>query len=72
MSNLYNDFEKRFTGNSFSANWVEFEVKPQQTAQTVRKDVITLQAELEELNNAIERIAQKQLRLEHLAEFYKS
>lgn len=71
MSNLYNDFEKRFTGNSFSANWVEVEVKPQETPP-VRKDMSTLQDELQKIQENIENIAQKQLRLANLAKMYKS
>lgn len=69
MSNLYNDFEKRFTGNSFSANWVEVEVKPQEN-QSVRKDLNTLQDELQKIQENIETIAQKQLRLANLAKMY--
>lgn len=71
MSNLYNDFEKRFTGNSFSANWVEVEVKPQ-AAMIARKDLNTLQDELQKIQENIETIAQKQLRLANLAKMYEN
>jgi len=72
MSNMYDDFEKRYADKWFSAGWVEVEVKPQQAMQAVRKDIKTLEAELEEINEAIESIAQKQLRLSNLAKLYDS
>lgn len=62
-------FEKRFANAWFSTSWAEVEVKPN-TVEVSRKDLITLQAELEMLNDQMETIAQKQLRLANLATFY--
>lgn len=73
MSNLYDDFEKRFTNAWFSAGWSEIEVKPQQeTFKRSGKDLDTLQAELEELKHDMENIHEKQLRLANLAKFYQN
>ena len=69
MSNLYNDFEKRFTNAWFSSDWGELEVKSS-VNQVVRKDVATLQAELAVIKENIESIAQKQLRLANLSRLY--
>lgn len=71
MSNLYDDFEKRFTDKWFSSGWAEVETK-QQTSQRVRKDLATLQAELDEIQECIENVAQKQLRLANLAKLYEN
>lgn len=69
MTNLYDDFEKRHKFNWFSGNWSEPEVqKP--TAQVFRKDLATLQAELNEIQQHIEDVSQKQLRLANLAKLY--
>lgn len=70
MSNLYNDFEKRFTGNSFSAGWVEIEIKPSAEINVSRKELSTLEEELQKIQENIENIAQKQLRLANLAKMY--
>lgn len=71
MSNLYNEFENRFTDKWFSAGWVE--VEPKEQAQAVsKKDLTTLQGELNEIGDSIEQIAQKQLRLANLAKLYNS
>jgi len=70
MSNLYSDFEKRFTGNSFSASWIEVDVKTQEV-QVAHKDLNTLQDELQKIQENIETIAQKQLRLANLAQMYE-
>lgn len=69
MSNLYNDFEKRFDNAWFSAGWVEVEAKPKET-NFARKDLGTLQAELEQIQEHIDTVAQKQLRLSNLAKLY--
>ncbi|MDD3437051.1 MAG: hypothetical protein PHC64_07875 [Candidatus Gastranaerophilales bacterium] len=70
MSGLYKDFEKRFSSQWFSANWAEIEVKPQER-KSYRKDLETLQTELNEIKENIEFISQKQLRLSNLAKFYE-
>jgi len=62
-------FEKRFTNAWFSCGWAEVEVKPK-AVQVSHKDITTLQAELEMLNDQMENIVQKQLRLANLAKFY--
>lgn len=69
MSGLYEDFEKRFTSGTFSAGWVEIEVKAPKN-ETVHKDLTILEAELQNINNTIEEISQKQLRLANLAKLY--
>ncbi len=69
MSSLYDDFEKRFTDKWFSAGWIEIEAKPKET-EVAHKDLTILQAELTELNERIENISQKQLRLSNLAKLY--
>lgn len=69
MTNLYDDFEKRHKFNWFSANWADAEVK-QPTAQVFRKDLTTLQSELDEIQQHIEDVSQKQLRLANLAKLY--
>ncbi len=73
MPNNYDDFEKRFSNAWFSVGWGEVEVKSQsKVAVTARKDLETLQNELEELNENINNIADKQLRLSNLAKFYSN
>ena len=71
MSGLYEKFEKRFTDQWFSAGWIEVEAKPQQ-ATVVKKDLAKLENELLQINEAIENIAQKQLRLENLSKLYNN
>ena len=69
MSNLYDDFEKRHTDSWFSLGWVDVEAK-KPAVQVLRKDLTTLQAELDEIQEHIETVAQKQLRLANLAKLY--
>lgn len=71
MSNLYQDFEKRFTDSWFSAGWVEVEPKKQES-NVARKDLNTLEIELQEINQELENISQKQLRLANLAKLYNN
>lgn len=71
MSNLYDDFEKRFTNAWFSAGWTEVELKKAEPVKKSSKDLETLQKELAELKQDFENICQKQLRLENLAKLYK-
>ena len=71
MSNLYNDFEKRFTGAWFSSGWIEVEKKSQEDIDN-RKDVIKLQAELADIEERLEEISLKKLRLTNLARLYES
>lgn len=70
MSNLYDDFEKRHIDSWFSAGWVEVEAKKPE-AQAFKKDLSTLQAELEQIEENIKTISQKQLRLANLAKLYQ-
>lgn len=79
MSGTYDDFEKRFSNAWFSAGWAEVEVKPQssvnievQLETSHRKDLETLQKELDDLKNDFENITQKQLRLANLSKFYNN
>lgn len=77
MSNLYDDFEKRFTNAWFSANWADIEVQPGKTqvaaeTKVSHKDALTLQEELNEIQEHIENISQKQLRLSNLAKLYEN
>ena len=67
MSNLYNDFEKRFTCEFFSSGWVEVDAKSQ---RVVHKDLSVLESELNQINEKIETISQKQLMLSNLAKLY--
>jgi len=71
MSSLYDEFEKRFTNSHFSAGWIELEVKPQ-SKEVFHKDLDTLQAELIAIEEKIEDISQKQLRLSNLAKMYNN
>lgn len=71
MSELFNDFEKRHTDSWFAAGWVEVEVKPQK-AQIAKKDLATLETELQKISEDIENISMKQLRLSNLAKMYNS
>ncbi len=69
MSNMYDDFENRFTGKWFSAGWVE--VLPKEVEKEItRKDLVTLESELAEINETMDLISQKQLRLANLAKMY--
>lgn len=79
MSNLYDEFEKKFQFSWFSAGWVEAELK--QAAEEdiqegvrpmLRKDLSTLEQELEALKEDMETINQKQLQLSNLAKFYNT
>ena len=69
MSNLYDDFEKRFTDQWFSSGWIEVENKPKKQ-EVSHKDLATLEFELELIGENIEGVMQKQLRLENLAKMY--
>lgn len=70
MSNLFDDFEKRHTDSWFSSGWVEVEAKKPE-AHVFKKDLATLQAELEQIEENINTISQKQLRLANLAKLYE-
>jgi len=69
MSNLYDDFEKRHNNSWFSSGWVDVESK-KPSNQVFKKDLAILQSELEEIQEHIETVSQKQLRLANLAQFY--
>ena len=71
MSNMYDDFEKRFTGNTFSAGWVEVSTLVE-NKQIIHKDLATLEAELDMINSTMEEISLKKLRLENLAKLYNN
>lgn len=71
MPNLYDDFEKRHSYNWFSSCWIEVEAKPKEVVVN-RKDLTTLQAELQQIEDNIETITQKQLRLANLAKLYEN
>lgn len=71
MSNLYDDFEKRHTGNWFAASWIEVDAKPQKV-QPQKKNLAELEAELQKIGDDIENISMKQLRLSNLAKMYNS
>lgn len=70
MSDSYKEFENRFSTNWFSASWVEVEQKPKER-KVLKKDLATLEVELEKINQEIDTISQKQLRLSNLAKFYE-
>lgn len=70
MSNLYDDFEKKYADRFFSAGWVEVEVKQPQKTEIFHKDIATLEAELSAINEQIENISLKQLRLSNLSKMY--
>ena len=78
MSNLMNEFENRFTMEFFSCGWSDVEAKPEEPQKTEiiavssRKELSALQAELDMLQENIENIAQKTLRLSNLAKLYKN
>ena len=72
MSNLYDNFEKRFTNNWFAMGWTDSEVEETAAARIARKDAATLEAELAQINETIENVAQKQLRLANLAQLYNN
>ena len=76
MSDLYDKFENRFTNAWFSSGWVEVETKPKeaksQSVNNSRKDLLMLQEELDDIQEHIENISQKQLRLANLAKFYSN
>lgn len=69
---LYDEFEKRYSSGIFPANWVEVEVKTPQKTQPIKKDLETLQAELQLIEENITNISQKQLRLSNLAKLYEN
>lgn len=77
MSNLYNEFENKFQFSYFSAEWndVEIETTPEMHKQIdelfEKKDLQTLEHELDAIKENIENISQKQLRLANLAKFYQ-
>ena len=69
MSNLYDDFEKRFTNAWFSVGWADVE-KKQQPQKNMGKDLNVLQEELENIEKSIEDICQRQIELAKLAMQY--
>lgn len=73
MTNLYDDFEKRFSSAWFSVNWQDSNQASRQAKGEVyrRKTLETLQDELEKLQDDIEQINAKQLVLENLSKLYK-
>lgn len=69
MANLYENFENRFTNKWFASDWSDVETKLK-NKQDLHKDLNTLQNELLELEEKMEGISQKQLRLANLAKLY--
>jgi len=69
MANLYEDFENRFTNKRFASDWSEVDVK-QENKEDFHKDLATLQAELQYLEDKMEGISLTQLRLSNLAKLY--
>lgn len=69
----YKDFEKRYTNEWFSAGWIEISPANKEEIKTmaIRKDVNTLENELEALQQNIENIELKQLRLTNLSKLYE-
>lgn len=70
MSDLDKEFEERFKNEWFSNGWNEIEFS-QKKETRLRKDLTTLQSELEQIEETIEAISQKELRLRNLAMLYK-
>lgn len=70
---LYKEFEKRYTNEFFSSNWIEItpENKEEIKAIAMRKDLATLEYELESLKENIESIELKKLRLANLSKMYQ-
>lgn len=76
MSNMYDDFEKRYTDKWFSAGWVEVnslvENKQILHRNIEHKNIETLEDELEMINQTLDDVSMKQIRLANLARFYNS
>ncbi len=70
---LYEEFEKRYTNEFFSSGWVEItpENKEEVKAVVMKKDLATLEYELEALKENIESIELKKLRISNLAKMYQ-
>jgi len=70
---LYDEFEKRYTNKFFSSNWIEItpENKEKVNAVVMKKDLATLECELETLKENIENIELKKLRLSNLIKMYQ-
>ena len=70
---LYEEFEKRYTNKVFSPSWVEItpENKEEVKAISIKKDLATLEYELEALKESIEGVELKKLRLSNLAKMYQ-
>ena len=73
MAGLYEEFEQRFADKFFSAGWIEVQTPTVAEKQEVvaRKDLTTLEAELAQINEAMENISFNQLRLSNLAKLYE-
>lgn len=71
MGKTFDEFEKRYTDKWFAAGWVEVGTRPQEVAQIQKKDLQLLQAELAQIQEHIETVAQKQLVLKNLAKLYE-
>ena len=76
MSGTYENFEKRFSNNWFSANWSEVDVEKIKEESKARPEILihkgveTLEQELANLKADMENIIQKQLRLNNLSKLY--
>lgn len=69
----YEEFEKRYTDNWFSAGWIEVTPTKKEEIKSVviHKDLTTLESELDAIQASIENIESKQLRLANLAKMYE-
>lgn len=74
MSDLYDDFEKRFKNAWFSVGWQETSDNQMkgEVQQQSRRTLASLQAELNDLQDDMEKICAKQLMLENLSKLYKA
>jgi len=71
MSDLNNDFEKRFTNAWFSSGWIDVDKKPAENVEK-RKDVVKLETELAEIEERLEEINLNKLRLSNLSRLYEN
>lgn len=70
MSGFYENFEKRFDNKWFSIAWIEVDTQ-KQSEEPARKNLDILLSELEQIEEHIELVMQKQLRLSNLAKLYE-
>lgn len=73
MSDLYDDFEKRFSNAWFSCSWQDVNQASSQAKGEAeqKKSLEMLQNELENLQDDMEKICAKQLVLDNLSKLYR-